>query len=456
MMTRLFNCIEYWNMPVSGARILCAFSGGPDSTALLHALNSARERYGLSVFAFHVNHNLRGAESKRDEDFCREFCEARKIDFHSVSADVKGYSRENGIGIEQAAREVRYRLFETYADRFGYDLIATAHTADDNAETVLFNLIRGSGIAGLCGIPPVRGIIIRPLIEATRAEVMAYLKENGLSFVEDSTNSDTAYTRNLIRREVIPKAKSINPDFAHPLVRNTRLLRSQRDALSALEEAAASNIRFYGTGCRVDSGFLKSLSPAVAGFVVLSMGEMLGERFSSVNVGDALSVLKDGSGAKRIILPGKLTAYNKDGVFSISRAVPEPPPPFAERKIWEGCRVELPNGGEITCRMAETGEKIHNSFNIFNLDCSKIDDVLVLRPRKPGDRMRKNRSSGTASVKKLMNEAKIPPELRGAHVVVACGEKVLAVEGIGVNCDYAADSLKSALKIEIKRRGFND
>lgn len=456
MITRLFDCIEYWNMRVKGARILCAFSGGPDSTALLHALNSVREKYGITLLAFHVNHNLRGEESIRDEKFCRAFCEKYNIDFHSVSADVVGHSRENGIGLEQAARELRYTLFETYATRMGCNLIATAHTADDNAETVLFNMIRGSGIAGLCGIPPVRDNIIRPLIEATREEIMEYIRENNLDFVEDSTNEDTAFTRNLIRHEVIPEARRINPDFSHTLSRNTRLLRSQRDALSVLEGEAMSKIRLYGSGCRIDAAYLSSLSPAIAGSVVLSMGEMLGVRFSSVNVEDALSVLKDKTGRKRVTLPMQLLSNHRDGMFTVSRTLPSSPPPFTEQRIYEGGTVNLPAGGEITCRMTQPDKKIHNSVNIFNFDCSKIDNVLVLRSRKPGDRMRKNRSSGSTSVKKLMNEAKLEADLRDAYVVVACGDKVLAVEGIGINFDYAAGSEEPALKIEIKRRSFND
>ena len=197
-----------------GGGVLCAVSGGADSVYLLCRLCELRESLGLRVWAAHYNHCLRGAESDRDEAFVRALCAGLGVEAYSGRGDVAAFARENGLGTEDAARRLRYGFLEQTADALGADAIATAHTADDNAETMLLNLARGAGLRGLCGIPPRRGRVIRPILGVTRAEIDAYLELKGVGHVEDSTNAGDDYARNRIRHHAVPALRSVNPEFS--------------------------------------------------------------------------------------------------------------------------------------------------------------------------------------------------------------------------------------------------
>ena len=202
-------CEKYDMLPKSGI-VLCAVSGGKDSMCLLEMLRGLAPVYGFELCCAHFNHKLRGKESDRDSAFVEAYCKERDIPCYVGSDDVSAYAEENGLGIEEAARTLRYAFLEKTADEIGALCIATAHTAPDNAETLLLNLVRGSGLKGLCGIPPVRGKIIRPLLQTTGEEVLKYLEEKGIPHVEDSTNETDDYTRNRLRHRVVPELRSLN------------------------------------------------------------------------------------------------------------------------------------------------------------------------------------------------------------------------------------------------------
>ena len=194
-----------------GKKTLVGFSGGADSVCLVHALHILLGPDRLA--AVHINHMLRGAEADADEAFCRDFCAKLGISFHAKKIDVSAIC--GGTGFEKAARDIRYAVFREEAEKNGCTSVSLAHTASDNLETVIFHLCRGTGLAGLAGIPPKRPLghvtVVRPLLSCTREEIMAYIEENGLSYRTDSTNSDIRYTRNFIRHEIVPLLKQINP-----------------------------------------------------------------------------------------------------------------------------------------------------------------------------------------------------------------------------------------------------
>ena len=206
---RLFrkNCADY----AKDEKTLIGFSGGADSVTLLHSLITVLGKD--AVCAVHINHMLRGADADGDEAFCRDFCERYGIGFHSVRVDIRKLYGETGF--EEAARNERYRIFAQTAAAFGCTSVSLAHTASDNLETMIFHLCRGAGATGLSGIPPVRALgeltVKRPLIDVSREEILGYVEENGLTFRTDSTNADTAYTRNFIRAEIVPLLKKVNP-----------------------------------------------------------------------------------------------------------------------------------------------------------------------------------------------------------------------------------------------------
>ena len=214
--------IERYQMLEKGDAVVVGLSGGADSIALVSALNSIKSEYSLKIVATHVNHGLRGAEADRDESFVKDFCNDRGIECHVLHADVPKMAKESSESFEACGRKVRYGFYAEIARKLVFDnpslmgkvKIATAHNAQDAVETLLFNLSRGTGLKGLCSIPPVRRyedlLVVRPIIEATREEIEEYLNEKGISFVTDSTNFDTDYSRNRIRINVLPELEKLN------------------------------------------------------------------------------------------------------------------------------------------------------------------------------------------------------------------------------------------------------
>ena len=218
-----------------GDTVVCAVSGGADSVCMLHVLLSLRDTLGITVEAAHFNHHLRGAESDRDEAFVRQLCEALGVHLYVDGGDVLSRAARTHESIEEAARKLRYAFFCSLPG-----LVATAHTQDDNLETVLLNLTRGTGLAGLCGIPPKRGGFIRPMLPCSRADIEGYLEENGLSFVTDRSNLLPDVRRNRLRQRVIPLLKEENPSLGETAFRMCRILAQddaylQQQAVQALQ-----------------------------------------------------------------------------------------------------------------------------------------------------------------------------------------------------------------------------
>lgn len=219
---------------ISGVSVCCALSGGADSVCLLYCLLALREKFDLQLSAVHIQHNLRGEESLRDEDFCQKLCEKTGVPLTIIPVDVKSRAAEQKPSTETAARECRYAAFETIP----CDHIATAHTASDQLETVLFRMARGTGLKGLCGIPPVRGRFIRPLLNVTREEILAYLHEHTVSYVTDSTNLSDDYSRNFIRHTIVPPLLELNAGTLQNTVRMTASLREDAAFLQDAADAA--------------------------------------------------------------------------------------------------------------------------------------------------------------------------------------------------------------------------
>ncbi|MCL1832373.1 MAG: tRNA lysidine(34) synthetase TilS [Oscillospiraceae bacterium] len=229
MLTKIKAAITQYDMIQVGDCVTVAVSGGADSVALFHALSAMRTELGIDVIrACHVNHQLRGAESDADDVFVREFCGDVCACY---AVDVQSLRRKHQ-SVEEAAREARYAVFDALPESFGK--VATAHTATDNAETVLLNMIRGTGLKGLCGIPPVRERFVRPLILCERTEVEEYCREQGLRHVTDSTNANLDFTRNRVRLSLIPLIREINPSFDGNLAKMCETLREDSEFLDAL------------------------------------------------------------------------------------------------------------------------------------------------------------------------------------------------------------------------------
>ena len=256
---------EKYRMLPDGSRVLCAVSGGADSIYLLHYMLSISTERRIAVFAAHYNHLLRGWESDRDADFTQNTCEKLGVPLIIGCGDVRSFAEEKHCGLEEAARILRYHFLEETADTLRCERIATAHNADDNAETILMNLCRGSGTLGLSGIPPRRGRVIRPLLLTSRSEIEAYLSERQIPYIMDSTNKDDSYTRNRFRRFLKDFLIQENPSFLQAAARTAELLREDNNYL---EMQANIFLQEHFDGVSIPGDALSKTEPAVATRVV--------------------------------------------------------------------------------------------------------------------------------------------------------------------------------------------
>lgn len=286
----VFESVRKFKMTDDFTNVAVALSGGADSVSLLRALSESADSLGITIYACHLNHGLRGSESDRDEEFCKTLCEKMQIPIHTKRIDVKTLQNKHE-GIENAARRARYAFFREIHERTGA-VIATAHTASDNAETVLLNLTRGTGPRGLCGIPPRREFIIRPLLNVTREDVERYLETLGQDFVTDCTNLSTDYTRNKIRMNVISRLEEINPAFAGAV---TRMCEAAREDSEFLEELAERALNEAESGRGYDAAKIYALPEAVKSRVVRKILEDGGIEPSALRINTAKSLLNQRS-----------------------------------------------------------------------------------------------------------------------------------------------------------------
>ena len=410
-------CEKYSMLP-PGTSVLCACSGGADSTALLHLLCSEPD---LSVACAHFNHRLRGAESDRDEAFVRSLCASLGVECICASGDVSAYAEARRIGIEEAARLLRYDFLETTALERGFDRIATAHQAEDNAETVLLNLSRGSGMRGLCGIPPVRGRIIRPFLCLTRTEILEYLAEQGLKNVEDRTNGYDDCARNRIRHHVLPLLSEENSDAARHIFALTELLRRDEEYLSGCaEDFIEENLK---DGALPIPLFLSLPEPIGTRVLRLALGQL-----SSKHVESVYALCRSDRAHGAADLPGRRIEKDRDRLLL---DVPQYPP-LARREIPMGETLLPELGLRIIRRPLRPGEEIHNSFNTFFFQCDLIRGMICVASRHPGDKVRLLGRGCTKTLKKLFAETQMQLHLRRRTPVLYDEAGVIAVYGFGV------------------------
>lgn len=329
-----------------GQHVVCAVSGGADSIALLCLLRELEPT--LHVSAAHFNHQLRGEESERDERFVRDFCAARAIPLQVGRGDVAAYAACSGRGLEESARILRYDFLNTLEG----DRIATAHHADDNAETMLLHLLRGSGLRGLCGIPPRRGRIIRPLLTVTRQELREYLRTRALPWVEDSSNQEDAALRNRLRHGIMPQLDALAPDFARRLSACAGLLREDEACLQAQAMQLLAQARTPDGALRCPV-LLEAPVALRSRALRLWLADALPQDLSQTHLRALLELLHHPQPAARCALPGGLTACRRYERLELLRPLPTPDFP-AQRVPPDATCVELPTLGlRLYCRLLE-------------------------------------------------------------------------------------------------------
>lgn len=436
MIKTVIDTINEYQMIKKGDRVTVALSGGADSICLLNILYSLREHFEISVDAVHVNHRIRGAESDRDEKFCADFCKDLNIPLKVYREEVLKAAEVSGKSLEETARDIRYSKFSEYAGQDGK--IATAHTISDNAETVIFNLIRGTGLKGLCGIPPVRGNIIRPLIEITRRQVENYLNEKGISFITDSTNLSDDYTRNKIRHNIIPVMLQINNGFYKSFSNSRRVICSENEFM----EEQTSDI--YKKCC--NDNILNNISKYPCAIRKRLILKYLNENnlpvsFEKVN---QVAAIADKGGKINISKDVFINAGNGD--IYIEKDSSEVIAADIEIPMKIGCNSIFEN----VIFKAEITKNFNNSKNLIDLD--KVSGEITLRNRRFGDKIKLAGREFTSSVKKLMNE-NIPRKKR-PFIHFLCDEQgLIFMEDFGAADRVKADeNSKRLLKITVEHR----
>ena len=421
MLEKVLNAIERFSLINKGDTVTVALSGGADSVALLHALWSLRDKLSINVKAAHLNHGIRGAEADRDEAFVKWLCLKFDIPIVCETVDIPSLAKENGQSLELCAREVRYEFLSRNAG----GLIATAHTASDNTETLLFNLTRGSGTKGLAGIPPKRDNFIRPLIFCSRYDVEKYCIDNSLSYVTDSTNLTDDYTRNKIRHKVVTTLKEINPSLEEAVVRATDILREDNEALEFFtNEALFKAISDDGLLCES----VNNLPTAVAKRVIIKYAQTVETelKLDYLHVNALCEICKNGG---KMSLPCGYYGEVKNGVLIINSENNDEKPQFYAELV----KVE----------------KINNLLSINLIDCDKIIGSPIIRTRKEGDSIRLKNRGCTKTLNKLFTENKVDITIRDSIPVIADDKGVIWVYGMGVS-QRCAPSNNSTNVLEVR------
>ncbi len=444
LFTRFQDEIKKNKQITKSDRILVAFSGGKDSVCLLFLLLELRERFHFDLGACHVHHGIRGSEADEDLAFCRDFCMAKNVPFYAEYIDTPTFAKSNGLGLEESARILRYDALAKVATKDGYNKIATAHTASDQAETILLHLIRGSGFHGMRGIPSRRGNIIRPLLPFYKEEILAFLNNLHIEFKEDSTNADTIYSRNRLRANILPEIKKINPMAERSLVRFSEIAEEQ----SALVAALCSRWETENA-IEPESGSIP-LKPLVLLIRQEAMIPILREALSRMakkeeividfqHYKSLISLLKSPSEGKIIEIAKGFSFWIENNSLRFGKH------DFHRRRIEYQVKLCV---GENVLPIPNTVLKlsdkrrgkvinVNKKLLIISAAFDKIEGVLFARNRKDGDQIRIGGMN--KSLKKVFQEAKIPLKDRDRIPLICDDLGIVWIPYVGL-CDRVRES----------------
>ena len=417
----------------AGSRVLCALSGGADSMYLLCRLLEG----GCEVRCAHYNHHLRDTAG-RDEDFVRRWCGAHNIPLTVGHGDVAARAAQAGQGVEETARQMRYAFLEETAEREGCTLIATGHHSGDNAETVLMNLIRGSGLKGLCGIPERRGKLVRPMLNVSRADIEAYLAARGIPHVEDETNGDQSYTRNRVRRQLIPLLEELNPRAVEHICAAAARLKEDEAELSRQGRQLAALAEETAEGLSIPAA---ALARAPGPAALRALKELTGGA-GALHLEQVLALCRGEHPSGQIDLPGCTARRVYDKLLLTGCGGQEAPPPIVLTD-GEHCWGEW----IITCETSLCPAKAYVSREEFYLQ----PDRYLVRSRREGDRLRLG-DRPNKTLKKLMIDERVPRHLRHRVPVLATEAGAAAAGGFGPHREALAEAGTTCLHI-IMRKG---
>ena len=433
MLNKVRETIDKYNMISKGDRVIAGVSGGADSVCLTDVLNRIKDEYHIDIVLVHINHNIRGEEAKRDENFVKKLGEKYGNEVRVYSYNVEEMAKEKGCSVEEMGRKLRYKAFYETAGKNGK--IAVAHNMNDNCETMIMRFFRGTGIKGLGGISASRDSIIRPLINITRDEIEKYCRERGLEYCTDSTNEIAEYTRNKIRLNVIPMIqREFNENIVQSMARMSYLMADEENYMAKTAKAAYKECEIEPE--RISIKKLMEYDRVIQrriirlGFVKFSQDL---HDIAYDHVENVLSLMNKDSG-KIAELPHGLRAVREYDTILFYRE--------KEKKgiccdiIKDKKYVFAEQGFGIMLTDKKIDEKYKNMYTIC-LDCDKIKEDIVLRNRQPGDRIRLY--GGTKTLKKLFIDEKVPLSIREHIPVLAEGKNIIWIKDMKTSAYYKAD-----------------
>ncbi|HVP37306.1 MAG TPA: tRNA lysidine(34) synthetase TilS [Terriglobales bacterium] len=436
-------------------KVIVACSGGPDSVALLHLLNQIKGKYKLKLIVAHINHRLRGRESDRDERFVRKLSQNLNLDFHTRSFNVARMAREKKLSTEEAAREIRYQYLDKLAQRLEANKIALGHNADDQAETVLMRLIRGSGALGLTGMPPVRGKIIRPLLQINREEIEKFLKDKGFDFRMDSTNLRKEYLRNRIRLELLPYLKrNYNPKIVDILNRAALILSAQGDYLKketlkkflSIAKAQKDKISLDLTKLFSYDIFLQRE------ILRLAINRLEGGVFKAgfAQVERILSLAQQKKAGRRVFLNKDILAEVSVGCLNFYKVKKsEKAQSLSFPGIVKSKRFGIKLDSEIIKRKILKGKLYSKDEMTAFLNWDKLKPPFILRNPRTGDRFSPLGMKGTKSLKDFLTDLKVPRYEKERVLVLTSQDVIVWVLGYRIADQFKVQhDTKEVLKIK--------
>lgn len=423
-----------------GEKILVGFSGGPDSVFMLHLLIKFSRRLKIELTAFHIHHGLRGKDADEDENFCRDFCYNRKIKYDSVKKRVKSFAHRNRFSLEEAGRIIRYNEFKRILKKKKLDKIATAHNANDNTETVLLNLIKGTGLDGISGIPVKRENIIRPILCFTREEISTYLDKNIIPFRIDRSNEETDFERNFLRNKVMPLIKErLNPSIDSAVLVSSENFRNVRDYILESESEAFRNISRNKEGnILIPVSDLKNTRESLKGLLLKTMLEReLNTPLFSVDIRKIFS-LTDAQTGRKVELSGGIVVFKERHYLKLLNRL----------NYTDNFNVNLHIGekkttpaGKISIQRCNRDTMVYsNNKNKEYIAADSLSTEFTIRRWKPGDSFRPLGMKGSKKVSDFLNEQKVESSGKKNHLILLNKNKVVWIIGLRIDDRFKVTS----------------
>lgn len=401
MNNKVLKTVKKYNMLSKGDRVLIGVSGGADSIALLEFFVSVKEKYDLDICVAHIEHGIRGEDSVNDAEFVENYCKKLGVNFYLKTIDAPNLAKKAKMGVEEYSRMARYDFFNTIE----CDKIATAHNLTDNIETLLFRLARGTGLKGACSIPAVRGKIIRPFIEVSSGEIRKWCNDNNIPYRVDCTNSDSAYSRNLIRLEILPLFEKLNANYQDNI---ENFISDVNEDYAFIDDYVKSIYPKIVKNNEIDLPKLNELDLSIKKRILIMFFDENGYSLNRIHLQSVIDItLKSGK------------TQIKENVFAIS----------AKGKIRIAKFNDLNKKDEFVTKILNIDEFKDKNID-FYCDCDKIVGNIIIRAKQAGDRIKPAGRNVSKTLKKLLNESAYPIEKRDKKIVVCDDLGIVGVIGL--------------------------